>query len=435
MIPESLRRTFVVAVLLALSASHVAGQQIVRAAASRPVGQVTEAPLVEPYVAVDPRDPKHFLAAAMTPRAALQTIGCVAFASFDAGTSWIEHRVPQTVRACADVWTAIEANGNAVLSYAGDSGIVIWRSPDGGHTWAEPPTVVRGAHDHPMVVADTVRSALYLVSGLSVRNASRETRSAVFVARSTDGARTFAERARLIVSNLSYEAQTPVVLRDGEVLIATIDHHDASGRSLERRRAWVVRSIDSGQHFTEPLFVSESCSTTRFTAWPSLAVIPTSSGERIVFACEAQGNRGILLTRSADGGNKWTPVSRIDGAPQAASTKSPAMAVGSDGVLAVTWIDQRDDATGKCWHLYATASLDGGETFLMPQRLSETPSCPTSERNGAAVLDRFPTGGEYTGLAAIGPRRFLAIWPDARDGRFQLRSITFDVTPINRRRR
>lgn len=47
--------------------------------------------------------------------------------------------------------------------------------------------------------------------------------------------------------------------------------------------------------------------------------------------------------------------------------------------------------------------------------------------NGAGVLGRFPSGGEYHGLAATGVREFIALWPDARDGQFRLRMVKFEV--------
>jgi hypothetical protein len=48
-----------------------------------------------------------------------------------------------------------------------------------------------------------------------------------------------------------------------------------------------------------------------------------------------------------------------------------------------------------------------------------------AQRRGG--LGRFPSGGEYHGLVALGPGEFVAVWPDARDGRFQLRSVRFRV--------
>jgi hypothetical protein len=403
----------------------------------RAVGAATEYPHVEPHLAAGLRAPRHLLAALMAPLTAdNQSIDCAALASFDGGASWVATRLGlHGPTGCGDPWTAVLADGAALLSFGGDSGIVVRRSADGGRTW-EPSAAVhlRGAFDHPMLVATSTGAgeSVYLVAAGYRRDPARPTRPArpaVYVALSTDGGRTFAERGRSVLTNVAQEAITPVVLADGALAVGTIDHHDASGRRLERRRAWLALSRDSGATFAEPLLVTESCSRTRFTAWPSLAVAPprAGQGERLLFACEADGNHGVLFARSDDRGDRWTAARRIDGGPDSGWTKTPTMAVSADGVLAVTWVDARDDPSGRCWHLYGTASLDRGTTFLPPQRLSAAPSCPTEARTGGGVLARFPSGGEYHGLAAVGPREFVAVWPDARDGRFRLRSVRFRV--------
>jgi len=164
------------------------------------------------------------------------------------------------------------------------------------------------------MLLDTASGVIYLVSALSIRNAQQQVRSAVFVAQSREGGRSFSERARVVISNLSYEALTPALLSDGALVIGVIDHHDASERPLDRRRAWVVLLSKAGTTFSEPMLITESCSRTRFTSWPSLAVVrsQTSSDNPLVFTCEADGNRGILFTLSEDHGNRWTSATRID---------------------------------------------------------------------------------------------------------------------------
>jgi hypothetical protein len=174
------------------------------------------------------------------------------------------------------------------------------------------------------------------------------------------------------------------------------------------------------------MLMTESCSRTRFASWPSLAGIHLGSDDRLVFTCEAEGNQGILLARSEDHGNRWSSAARIDGGADAAWTKTPTMTTSSAGALALTWLDRRE-SSGECRHLYGMISLDGGVTFSRPKRLSAIPSCPTAAQTGPGVLERFPAGGEYFGLVSIGPRQFLAVWPDARNGRFQLRSVRFSI--------
>ena len=400
----------------------------IRVEQDQPVGPPTDYALVEPHLSVDLRNPNHLVAAAMARVSpGNQNIGCVAFSSFDGGASWTSTNLNVSgLTACADPWTAILRDGTALLSYLSKGGIVVLRSPNGGRTWDEPPVRLLGPYDHPMLL-DTGGGGIYLVSALSIRNEHQQGRSAVFVAQSRDGGRSFSERGRVVISNLSYEALTPALLSDGTMVIGAIDHHDASDRPLERRRAWLV--LASGTTFSEPMLVTESCSRTRFTSWPSLTIVRshTASDDRIVFTCEAEGNRGILFAHSEDHGNRWTSATRIDGALDFAWTKTPTMTTSAAGLLAVTWLDRRDDSRNECWRLYGMISSDGGDTFSKPKQLSLVPSCPSAEQTGEGVLGRFPAGGEYHGLVSIGPRQFLAVWPDARNGRFQLRSVRFSA--------
>jgi len=255
----------------------------------------------------------------------------------------------------------------------------------------------------------------------------------VFVARSSDGGRTFAKVGQPVFSNLAYEAQTPVVLSNGDLVVSFLDHRDASNRRLDRRRVWVATSADRGVTYSEPMLVTEACNRRGPVSWPAFAVgMPGSEyKDRLYFVCEAHENRGILFASSKDRGNQWTATARVDsmsgGAASADSiwTKTPALAVSSAGVVLLTWYDRRDDPRRQCQHLYASASTDGGSSFLPAVRVSQARSCPADGSSDVAA--RFPSGGEYSGLVAVGPREFLAVWSDSRSGRFQLRSARISV--------
>ena len=444
------KRRAVVGALLVLAASAVhasglrsqaPGPRVVRVGADRPVGPGSSHPEVEPHLSINPRKPSHLLAASMTVLTSdAATIDCTIFVSFDGGVGWSSATLRslgyRAAGGCGDPWTAILPDGTALVSVLGDSGtVVVFRSADGGRTWSETRSVIRGGHDHEMMLADTVGGAVYLVSGAGSRNTRGEPRYAVFIARSGDGGRTFIERGRHVFSNLNYEAQTPVVLSDGTLVISYMDHRLPGGARLERRRVWVATSQDAGLTVTEPMLVSEACNRQGPAAWPTFAVAPpaTEHADRLYFACEAHQNRGVVFARSADRGSRWTIAARADsvgaGAPMSDSawTKVPALAVSASGAVALTWYDRRDDPRRQCQHLYATVSLDGGASFLPAARISEAPSCPDAGTNGGAAA-RFPGGGDYSGLVAVGPREFLAVWSDSRSGRFQLRVARFTVT-------
>jgi hypothetical protein len=399
--------------------------------ADRPVGAATDYPLVEPHLSVSPQNPRRWLVAAMAPLTPdNQSLDCATFASGDGGGIVGDARLglarPHRLRRSVD--------GDPRRRDGARAGARRQRHdrpplPDGGRTWPEPALHIRGSFDHAMFATDATGGIVYLVGASWAAVPGRRPRPATYVARSVDGGRSFVRRGLAVLTNVGQEAITPVVLADGALAFGTIDHHDASGRRLERRRAWLVVSRDSGATFSAPSLVTESCSRTRFTAWPSLATTPPRDGrpERLFFTCEADGNHGVLFARSDDQGDRWTAARRIDGGADSGWTKTPTMAVSASGLLAVTWLDARDDATGRCWHLYGTVSLDGGRDLPRAAAALGRPSCPHGRAHGEGVLGRFPSGGEYHGLAALGPREFVAVWPDARDGRFQLRSVRFRV--------
>jgi hypothetical protein len=67
-----------------------------------------------------------------------------------------------------------------------------------------------------------------------------------------------------------------------------------------------------------------------------------------------------------------------------------------------------------------SASLDGGVTFAPAVRVATDLSCPDPSRAGEYPVRRWSTGGDYFGFAAGADGRFHVLWPDARDGTFEI---------------
>lgn len=387
--------------------------------------------IVEPHLSVNPRDPQRLFVAAMARVSpGNQNLGCVGLASIDGGTSWQPSDSFKTLTGggCADPWTAILADGTVIVSYleAQGAGIAVVRSPDGGRSWDKEPARLPGPHDHPMMAVDSRTDAIYLVSAASIRPSGGATRSAVAVDVSRDAGRTFSAFTSRVVSNTSYEALTPVLTGSGSLAIGLIDHHDSSDRPLDRRRAsLIVISLTTGTA-SDPLLITERCSRSRFVSWPSLNAMNRGGSTTLLFTCEAPDSTGILVARSENEGETWTEPVRIDG--RSPWTHTPALAAAADGTLAATWLERRDTVPANCWDLVAASSSDGGVTFSRAESLSLAPSCPAASATTDGVLQRFPTGGEYNGLVSLGAGQFLAVWPDARNGAFQLRAARFTVS-------
>ena len=88
------------------------------------------------------------------------------------------------------------------------------------------------------------------------------------------------------------------------------------------------------------------------------------------------------------------------------------LAVNNQGVLGVARLDRVANSGDSCQVLSFTASLDGGETFLPPERVSTAP------------CDRF---GDYFGMVTTPDGRFRIVWPEVRGGVSQLRTIIVQV--------
>jgi hypothetical protein len=146
---------------------------------------------------------------------------------------------------------------------------------------------------------------------------------------------------------------------------------------------------------------------------------------------------GIFLSHSADGGETWSkPVQVGRGfAPEGGfDFRLPALAVNHRGELLVTWYDEAEEPGRACGRLIASASVDGGETFLPPIPVADAGSCNSRPGNvvvqGSTPFDvtgRFQAGGDYYGLVAVPDGSFRALWSDSRTGVFQLWTDRIEV--------
>ena len=132
------------------------------------------------------------------------------------------------------------------------------------------------------------------------------------------------------------------------------------------------------------------------------------------------------MNASADRGDTWSRPAVVGSAPvDATARRIPGIAVNNRGVLGVAWIERRVRSGDRCQEVYFSASLDGGTTFLTPQRVS-TSSCGDSPAD-AIAFRRWPTNGDYFGFATMPDGRFRMLWPEMRGGTSTLLTTLIDV--------
>jgi hypothetical protein len=398
-------------------------------------------PVVEPHLAVDPSDARHLVAAAIiVKKSDLSGSDCAVSVSFDGGISWQRHEL--ALLECGDPWVAIGEDGTILLTVLGRATaqedrpdhLLVFRSEDRGRTWRGPLSLGTG-HDHETIAVDRsggpYRGSFYVASQNYSEESGGKTRSVAFVARSSDGGRSFQPATRLFLSNLSLNTQNPVVLSDGTLVASFNDfmrETDKGAVWLERERSWILTSSDGAKTFSVPILVSEAC----FQSFSTLAV-DASSGpfrDRLYWICTSYRFEDIYLHYSADRGERWTKPIRVNQGTFR-YVRTPSLAVNRDGVVGVAWYDgrnagQRYKREFVCQEIYFTASLDGGNTFLPEMKVSSEKSCPMSRENGEAGW-RWPAGGDYMGLAAGADGDFVLVWADSRREMYQLHTATLKV--------
>jgi hypothetical protein len=388
---------------------------------------------VEPYLAVDPYDPKHMVASVSLasqmgdPRQSDGgggTITCAALASFDAGERWQRHDFPG--RSCLDSWVAMLRDGRAVFLAQEGSELVTFRSTDGGRTWAEKPTSFGRGFDHGSMAVDRRDNALYVVAHHSVRETDGISRTSVFVARSDDAGATFETKTDVTPLSLPTFPLSPVVTSTGTLVVPfrNLARSISSMPQPPLDLTWSIASADRGRTFSAPSFVADCGS-----RWSSVATDPSTGSfkDRIYLTCWDRPMERLYLFTSNDAGRSWSPPTLVS----RGYVQNGMVAVNDQGIVGVAWYDGRDDPRGyravfRCQHVYFAASLDGGTTFLPEVKVSTAENCPDTPQNAEAGR-RWVAGGDYFGLAAGAAGSFQLLWADSREGIYQLRSSSVRV--------
>lgn len=271
--------------------------------------------------------------------------------------------------------------------------IRVARSLDGGKTWTQPPTPVdpMGKGFEPQVAWGPEKSLVVVWS--DERRADRV--FDVYARRSPDGGVTWdpeqllSRMPKTLPTDLSAR---PRLLGDGQgrFWVMWVGLH--AGRSA----LYLNRSTDGGRTWTDPVSLSGD---SRSVFGQSLQRV----GERMLTVWQdtrIEHDR-LYAATSADGGVTWTSPIRVDHLPADATTNAsePAVLLGSDGEVLVSWQDQRNGRDD----IFLSRSADWGRTWPGPDLRMD------QDEPGTAI-SRYPT------LAMAPDGRVALAWDDDRDG-------------------
>jgi hypothetical protein len=219
---------------------------------------------------------------------------------------------------------------------------------------------------------------------------------------------------------------------------------------------WFVTSRDGGVTFSSPgkIAVQTHPDQERYqklrkegsfisSGFPMFAIDASSGSTKDRIYClwmdDRTGKPRVFISRSSDVGATWSEPALVDpSVPDGASQFQPMISVNKDGAVAAMGYDTRSSRADDRFDLYLSASVNGGESFLPPVRVSTGSSFPRAGMNltpatfwversaqsikmtGISAFSRWPHGGDYIGLTADAEGTFHPFWADSRDGVYQI---------------
>ena len=404
----------------------------------------------EPSIAVSLTDPSNMVGGSNDYATPTSDAWVGYYWTFDGGKRWEKGLIPGYPNGPVSALTGFEAAGDPVVAagpggefyFSGiafkrtvpnlgrSSSIFVAKSTDGGRTFGQVSMVAQSLtqatfHDKEWLACDPNTGNVYV--SWTMFNGPE---SSIMFSRSTDGGRTFSRPWTLLSDIRAREFQTQgsqvVVARDGTVHVTWIEFAtDTEG--VHR----YTRSTDGGQTFSDVVDIGPVTYITsplpnggyRTPTLPSLAVDNTGGSYDgsvyIAWNDMREGNADAFLMGSHDAGATWGEQVRVndDDPNNGADQFFPAVCVGGNGTVCVSFYDRRDDANNTLLKYYMAQSVDGGATFLPNFPLSNVQfdGNAAGGRRKGGVFSGTPFMGDYTAVAAA-PDFCIAIWCDTRDG-------------------
>ncbi len=376
-----------------------------------------------------PTDPKVMCVTAKHGHHEKETI---LFQTEDNGTNWIVTELPKS--GDPDVYYDHKGNAHWMFIDKRKGKKLGYRlSKDRGKTWdttMEPGPAV----DHPHIVCD--RNPRSKFKG-SVYIAGRAFRGGIVVTRSRDGGKTW-EHTKLPVKGYDVDTSAlpkgvrlfrggslakgfvfaPAVMADGTLLIPVRTSHAFLSRGKRyagtRSDVYCLRSEDGGVTFDPPIKLGAFAGAEK--AGPGGAMLLSEitvgkwkDGQRayLLYPHKRQGKPAVFdLVTSDDNGKTWSEPRLVDvNAPAGWGSGSCSIMTNAEGVVGIQWYSIKSNK----FDIYFTASVDGGDTFAKPVRVSTATSKEPPKQPRTPGQDQV-----YGDTAADGT--FRLVWTDAREG-------------------
>jgi hypothetical protein len=364
----------------------------------------------EPWLAVNPRNPRNLLAVCMW--------GPNAYVSFDGGLSWRSGGVlrlpPQT--GGGNVSAAFDATGRGFVCGSFGSAVLVWRTEDGGRTFTRRVVAGQAANlDRPWLATDPHLPGVVHVVWSDGRVSGFTTD--VRYARSTDGGLTF-DTPRTIAHRTTGLGNPMVACGPhGAVCVLCSAGSGAAGNAPPDATSTVtiVCSYDRGQTFQPPITLGRSTIFLSFpgvrggtgSALPAIAAHPDSGLVCAAFIDHQAGasHAGVLLATSRDAGHTWSRATAVTPQDEAIYFQ-PEVAIDNAGRIGVMAFAMNQGMVS----VVLTISKPGSLNFGPPITVSDQPF------DAAEMSYEL---GDYQALAAT-RGTFHMLWNQTRARQLEL---------------
>jgi hypothetical protein len=423
-------------------------------------------PYAESFLAIDPKNPASLIATALT--IGNGRLDSALYDSQDGGRHWTRIRTGRYY-STADPIVYFAPDGRAFFESERSGGSSVMTSGDGGKTWTRfRYTRVGSYFDRPYMgfaPDGPFAGHTYLSAYVELDNALGNQASALAFASSADDGETYSTPQIIDVTPERAKAAVAIpadvlVEPDGAILLPYLyANFDPSARTRAPARYEVLASHDGGMSFGKAVTAAHATILSG-NSYRGLSLIGgirgtvDSSQSRyrgrayLVYTDVVGSGSNIDVVHSDDDGRTWSSPVRVNDNAAPADEANAAIWVNDRGVIGVVWNDRRASHGTGCYRLYASASLDGGRSFMPNAALSAHVTCPNAPGNWKPVLysegnmqwapgetwldvltvaTRWPNGGDTQGLQSEPDGTFDAAWIDGSSGVMQLAFTRFTV--------
>ena len=368
-------------------------------------------------------------------------------ATTDGGVTWTAADAP---------WSSTNFSKDPSVSYASDGSVYVSgvstanpsvnylaRSTDNGATYG--PFVSVPVGNRPTLIVDngatSPRQGTVYIFGLDNYTADPGAPAGtnpLDFAKSTDGGQTWSARSIIAQPPLAGAHQSPMprIASDGTIYVSYEEFSDRAlscaqgnvvtnklARSTNGGATWMISTITGG-----PIVQGGTCvaggtghfaknatnATINVRAQAVLGVKPTDPNtvyaiygggdleSPYTIGTESGYHSDTIFTKSTDGGQTWSPKTKVNGDGQGSDQFLSWMDVAPNGTIWAGWQDRREDPNNYRIRWYQAYSVDDGNTWV------EAPVADSMSDIGAAGV------GDYESLAADNGQ-VLGVWFDSRN--------------------